>query len=269
MSTHEFITIDGVKFHYWMEGKGPALVFLHAGIADLRMWADQIAAFKGDHRVLAYDIRGYGYSDAPKADFSHTTDLLNILDTLGIEHAALVGCSMSGETVIDFALAHPERVSHLAVVCALPAGYEFKSDPPPIWNELVETFKSGDLEKTNRLETDMWIVGYGRERSAVEDSVYERVLEMNGRVLERDSEQEGKNQRLDPKAVEHLDQLTMPLCVITGQYDEPEITSGWADLLSQVPQAIHHVMPTGHLPNLEQPTKFDHLLREFLAQPSK
>src|SRR5262245_29941298 len=85
------------------DGAGPAVVFLHAGVADKRMWRDQMAAFAGRHRVVAYDRRGFGESRYAAETFSHMRDLRNVLDELKIETACLVGCSQGGRFAVDFA----------------------------------------------------------------------------------------------------------------------------------------------------------------------
>ena len=104
------------------DGKGPAIVFLHAGVADKRMWRDQMAAFGGRHRVVAYDRRGFGESRYEPETFSHMEDLRAVLDGLAIEQACLVGCSQGGRFAVDFALANPKRVSKLVLVAPAIGG---------------------------------------------------------------------------------------------------------------------------------------------------
>jgi pimeloyl-ACP methyl ester carboxylesterase len=268
MREYQFTEIDeGSTFHYRLEGDGPALVFLHAGIADLRMWHPQFEALASDFRVLAYDIRGYGKTDAPQADFAHHEDLRMMMDAAGIERAAIVGCSLSGGTAIDFALAYPERVSHLVPVCTLPNGFDFEGEigeMPPQWEELVAAFKSGDLEKTNELETRYWVIGFGRDGANVDPAVLDLVRKMNGLVLQRDKEQQGKNQPLEPKAIDRLGEIDVPVLVISGEYDEPGLTPGWGKLLPRFKHARQVILPAAHLPNLEYPERFNELLREFV-----
>jgi pimeloyl-ACP methyl ester carboxylesterase len=83
-------------------------VLVHAGIADRRMWDGQLEAF----------LRG-------------------LLNFLGIQRAILVGCSIGARTVIDFALAHPERVRVLALVCPTVSGFESDEESPEAWDKLV------------------------------------------------------------------------------------------------------------------------------------
>lgn len=91
-------------------GEGLPVVFLHAGVCDKRMWAEQMqaAAAAGWHAV-AYDRRGYGEATSADEPFNHLDDLETVLDALDIHAAVLVGCSMGGALAVDFALAHPGR----------------------------------------------------------------------------------------------------------------------------------------------------------------
>jgi pimeloyl-ACP methyl ester carboxylesterase len=109
------------------DGKGPALVFLHAGVADKRMWRDQMAAFADRYRVVAYDRRGFGETRYKPETFSHMQDLRAVLDGLGIEQASLVGCSQGGRFSVDFTLAYPQRVNKLVLIA--PASRSRKSCP--------------------------------------------------------------------------------------------------------------------------------------------
>src|SRR3546814_9768219 len=81
--------------------------FLHAGVADRRMWQAQLAAFAPRHRVLAYDRRGFGETRGDPETFSHIADLLALLDQRDIDAAVLVGCSQGGRIAIDFASPTP------------------------------------------------------------------------------------------------------------------------------------------------------------------
>src|SRR5882672_2561033 len=87
----QFAELGGVRIHYRVEGTGPTVVLVHAGIADLRMWDEVAAALRGRYRVVAYDLRGFGRSSMPEGFFSHTEDLHGLLDFLGRSEERRVG----------------------------------------------------------------------------------------------------------------------------------------------------------------------------------
>src|SRR3712207_7561078 len=110
------------------------------------MWDAQVNAFSGRFRTVRYDMRGFGRSGMVAGPYAHHADLRALLDALGIERAAFVGCSMGGATVIDFALENPGRVGALVLVCSAVGGFEFDEEPPQEWEELVAADEAGDLE---------------------------------------------------------------------------------------------------------------------------
>ena len=66
-----FAPVDGGQLYYEAVGEGPVLVLVHAGIADSRMWDDQIPAFSATHRVVRYNVRNFGRSSVAEKDFAH------------------------------------------------------------------------------------------------------------------------------------------------------------------------------------------------------
>ena len=147
------------------EGNGPAVVFLHAGVADMRMWRDQMAAFADRYRVVAYDRRGFGETSYAPESFAHMHDLRAVLDGLGIEQACLVGGSQGGRVSVDFALAYPQRVSKLALVAPAISGAPEPEpdDLPPDIGALLDQAEQAEEQKhfdlVNRIEAHMWLDG--------------------------------------------------------------------------------------------------------------
>jgi len=79
-------------------------------------------------------MRGFGKSDTATGSFSRRHDLYLLLQELGINQALLLGCSMRGQTAIDFTLEHPEMVLSLTVISGSPGGFEMRGEPPPrLW----------------------------------------------------------------------------------------------------------------------------------------
>src|SRR5690349_16872523 len=117
-----FAALNGANLYYQDVGTGMPIIFVHAGIADSRMWDTQVAAFKSQYRVIRLDLRGFGQSAPTDGLYSHREDVLALMDTLEIEQTVLVGCSMSGKMAIDLTLEHPKRVAALVIVAARPNG---------------------------------------------------------------------------------------------------------------------------------------------------
>ena len=123
-----FADISGGRMYYEVAGDGPALVLLHAGIADQRMWDDQFLAFAQYYRVIRCDLWGYGKSTAPAQAYALYQDVYQLLQLLGVEQAHLLGCSGGGAVSIDLALAYPHLVKSLIVAGSGLGGYQFTGE---------------------------------------------------------------------------------------------------------------------------------------------
>jgi pimeloyl-ACP methyl ester carboxylesterase len=257
--------VNGALLHYEVAGEGEPLILVHAGIADGRMWDGQIEAFARRYRVIRYDLRGFGKTAMVDGPYSHHEDLRGLLDALGVERAHLVGCSMGGGAVLDFARRHPERAGALVLVGSAVSGFEADFDPPEQWDELVAADEAGDLERVSELEVRIWVDGPGRRPEDVDRTVRELVYEMNLIALRNDASGLGEEVPPDPPAADRLSEIQAPSLVVVGDSDQP-FTLAAADLLaSELPNARKVVMRgTAHLPNMERPEEFNGIVLEFL-----
>ncbi|HEV7873673.1 MAG TPA: alpha/beta fold hydrolase, partial [Enterovirga sp.] len=106
-----FTRVDGEDVRPW-------LVLSNSLAADHTMWDPQIPLLTKRYRVLRYDTRGHGRSDAPPAPYSFDDlvgDVRAVMDHYRVERAAYMGLSLGGMTGLGLALAHPDRLS--ALVC--------------------------------------------------------------------------------------------------------------------------------------------------------
>src|SRR6266540_3671492 len=115
---------------YEVSGAGEPVVFIHAFSVDRRMWARQVASFESRFRIVRYDLRGHGRSAAPSGPYAGYEDLREVLDTLRIPRATLVGLSAGSEVATNFALAYPNRVTRLILASPGLGGYRI---PPLPW----------------------------------------------------------------------------------------------------------------------------------------
>ena len=114
------IDANNLSFHYWQSGQGPEIVLVHGLGGNLAGWhLGIVPELQQEYRVLTYDLRGHGRSDAPPTGYTTgdmAQDLRGILDALKIEKATFVGHSWGGDIVLHFAQLNPERVSELVIV---------------------------------------------------------------------------------------------------------------------------------------------------------
>jgi pimeloyl-ACP methyl ester carboxylesterase len=162
------------------------------------MWQDQWLAFSQRFRALRYDLRGFGRSAPVAGSFSHSADLLAMLDFLGIGRATMLGCSKGGSIVLDFGLEHPDRVAGLVLVTSSPGGFAFEGDAPSQWDEMVAAFKDGDFDRAAELEVQIWVDGPQRRPEQVEASVRARVQAMDRIALANETLGLGSEVPLEP-----------------------------------------------------------------------
>ncbi len=113
-----FENVCGARVHYVDRGFGPPIVLLHGFASSLEIWSSIIPNLLQAHRVVAVDLKGFGWTDRPEGDYSPRAQaqlVWALLERLDIERAALVGHSWGASVVLAMALNSPERTTHLAL----------------------------------------------------------------------------------------------------------------------------------------------------------
>ncbi|MCL4744954.1 MAG: alpha/beta fold hydrolase, partial [Burkholderiaceae bacterium] len=112
------------RIAYEEAGKGEVVVFLHGIGGNRSNWAAQLERFGRDFRAVAWDTRGYGDSDDYEGAFDFadvSSDLCRLLDRLEVARAHLVGLSMGGRILMDFADRFPQRIASLTLAASFPS----------------------------------------------------------------------------------------------------------------------------------------------------
>jgi pimeloyl-ACP methyl ester carboxylesterase len=252
---------DG-EIYYEATGEGPVLVLIHGGWIDRRMWAPQIEALSRDFRVLCYDVRGHGLSTHATAQSSSHEDLAELLTRLGIERAAVMGLSLGGFIAIDFALAHPDRITALIPVASGMSGYEFSdSTMSEYGSELNAAFGSQDYALAVEIFLRAWTDGPRRAPEEVDTAVREQVRHMVMDGLPPG----GGQQALEPPAIGRLEEIDVPTLAIVGGIDMPDVLAIANQIEERIAGARKVVIPgAAHMVNMERPDEVNRLVREFL-----
>ena len=260
----EVLETNGARIAYDVDGEGPAVVLIHAGVANRSMWDDQVTALKDAYRVIRYDTRGFGATETEAVPFSNRADIAALLDYLGEEAAHVVGLSRGGQIALDFALEFPTRVRSLTVVAGGIGGYESPDEmPAATWEPVEAMWKQKQWEALTDWETAFWADGPGQPADRVPE-VHRRVHDW---VLAnyRAEKEEGQPQPLDPPAAGRLGELKAPLLVMLGTLDDPGTVESMRHLAEAVPGATLEEFESAHMVNLEQPERFNRVLRDFLG----
>jgi pimeloyl-ACP methyl ester carboxylesterase len=253
-------------------GDGPPVVLLHGLACGKRMWFHQTLALRNRCRVIAYDQRGHGLSDAPAVATDYSAghlarDLVGVLDALKIERAAIVGFSLGGGPALALAASKPERVSRL-VLADVGAGADDPVKTEWMARRWVKLIGQGAVDELvcDMLRSELFKV-YARRNARRREHMAAliRATPINGLRFTL-SEVLAKRKSLF-RLTGLLKSVRVPTLVVVGQYNY--VCSKAARLLAQtIPNAsLKIIEDSGHMSPLEQPAAFSAALMEFLAEP--
>jgi len=267
--TSGYAPSGNANIYYESAGAGPDLLFLHAGVADSRMWDPQFELFAQRHRVVRYDHRGFGKSKLPEGQYTLRDDLLNVVRHLKIAKAALVGGSMGGTAAIDFALEHPDMVTALVLVGSGVSGLndpkQLSADAIKHWTQLTGLVQKGEVERALEMDSKYWIDGPSRDAAKI-DPIYRN----RARQLHRENFSVEhfalRGQPLNPPAIGRLSEIATPTLVIMGENDSEDLIKLADRFAAEIPNArLVTIQNAAHLPRLEHPDQFNRIVSEFLA----
>lgn len=254
--------VNGTRLYYEVAGSEHPLVLIHGFALDTRMWDYQFEAFAQHYRVVRYDMRGYGKSLPPTDEsYSHTDDLMALLEHLRIDRAHVFGQSRGGAVAIDFALAHPEATGALVLVDPVLGGHSWSQEAARTDGAIWETAAKSGVEAGKAQWLAHPLFAPAREKPEVAARLEQIVFDYSGwHLINTDP-----GRYADPPAAQRLHEIGAPTLVVVGERDLPDFLV-IADTLQQVPNARKVVLPgVGHMCNMEDPTKFNEVVLDFLA----
>jgi len=262
-----YVQTQGVPLYYQLAGKGTPVLLLHAGVADSRMWAAQLAQPPDDLLLIAPDLKGYGRSPLPPGLFAYEDDLVALLDALELETAWIAGISFGGSVAIDFALGYPKRVRGLVIVSPLVAGLETSGELAAFGEEEERLLAVGDLQAATALNLRWWVDGPYRTPDQVDGRVRAQVETMQLDAF-RVPEPEGVSlrKRAQP-AASLLHTIQAPVLVLAGALDIPDVLQHASQLQERIAGARLVTIPeAAHMLTMEAPAPFSRLLQAFIAE---
>lgn len=260
-----FAIVNGTQLYYETEGTGQALILIHGGLVDSRMWDDQFSVFAHQYHTARYDLRGTGKSAMSAGDYSDRDDLFHLLLFLGIEHIYLLGSSGGAALAIDFTLQHPEMVGAIIVAAPGLSGYTWSAETLQMADDFISYWQAGDIPKAVEARLRMLTDGPHRQSHDVNRAVRERVGEMIAHALTL-PQTDYASQALEPPAMPRLSEIKVPVLIIVGDQDVPEILSVGELLEKRIKGGQKRVLPaSAHMVNMERPNEFNSYVLEFLS----
>jgi len=264
------IEVGDIEIDYRVFGHGPPLVLIHGLACGRRMWFHQVRALADRYRVITYDQRGHGLTDAPDDPARYSAghlarDLVGFLDALALDRIAVVGFSMGGGPALALAAARSDRVSRL-VLADVGAGADDAWRARWLsrrWVVFAEREGSDDLV-ADMLRSDFYKT-YANRGSRCRRHMA-GLIRATPRVGLRHtlSEVLGKRKSLF-RMGQVLRSIEVPTLVLIGQHDY--VCRNAARLLVEnIPGAImKKIAGAGHMTPLEEPAQFSTNLVEFLG----
>lgn len=263
-----FAAADGARLAYDDVGDGPPIVLVHAGVTDRHMWDDVVPLLSGSHRVIRYDMRGFGDSvETGLPEWRKDLDLVAVMDAAGVESAAAIGVSMGGAAAFDTALTHPDRID--SIVAVNPGLGGFSADVGEWATERFKRMKpawdAGDRAEVARLEIEVWLAGPHR---SIDDMPPDKVEVMRDWLLTSyEKEAWDREQDVTPPAAERLDEIDVPVLAVLGELDLLSLHATIDHIVQNVPDAEKATIEgTAHLAPWERPDEFASIVRQWMAR---
>lgn len=279
--THRFPQTPRLRFHVAEAGVGEPIVLLHGWLQHFYAWRDVIPDLAADHRVICPDLRGCGWTEAPRHGYHGrdlAADVLGLLDELGLQRVRLVGHDRGADIAFDLALRHPDRVQAVVAVNAMHPWPVRRLVAPQAWRfwwtPAVETALLGRFVLGRIPGAARWMLRHGladrRARAAADERVFlDRVrIPARARAAEQIMHQYAYHEMLPTiRGANRSSRLTVPTLLLAGTRDRllpPKCLAGYEpyadDLRLQLIAGAGHALPE------ERPAAVSASIRAFLAE---
>ena len=257
------IKANGITINYQIDGTddAPCLVFSNSLATTLAMWDEQAAALKDRFRVLRYDQRGHGQTEAPTGRYPFDTllaDALCLLDALSIKRAHFAGLSMGGATALGLAEKHADRFDRI-IVCDSPCQSTPQSSQQ--WEERIVVASEKGMVALVEPTISRW---FPAETVARNPPYLDKV-----RGMIRDTPANGFIGCAAALAAHDyaaaVATVKRPVLFMVGEKDGA--TPAAMRKLNEKLAGSHFVeLPgAGHISNMDRPAEFTRAIREFLT----
>lgn len=262
MQTRSFFTAsDGVRIAYRVDGPAdkPVLVLSNSIATTLQMWDANIPELTRHFRVVRFDTRGHGASDAPPSPYAlerFGRDVTELMDHLGIPRAHFLGLSLGGYIGQWLGIHAPQRIDRL--VLSNTAAY---LGPRETWDPLIaQALAAPDLKGFAETFVRGWFpASWVEARLPAVDDFRAMVVSTTQQglagswVIVRDTDYRQENAH-----------ISRPTLVIGGRFDGITTAAHSEQIASTVPGAQLVILPTVHLPNIEAPREYLDVVVRFL-----
>jgi 3-oxoadipate enol-lactonase len=256
---------NGIEMNYELHGKegAPWLVLSHSLACSVRMWDPQIAALKDKYRILAYDTRGHGATEATKGAYTLellADDLFFLLKELKITSTHYCGLSMGGMIGQTFALKYPGVFKSLTLADTTS---RYPAEAAPLWADRIKTAEATGMAPLVQPTLERWFTEPFRKKG---DPAVAAVGKL---ILDTPVAGYCGCCHAIPKInlTARLKEIKTPILVIVGEQDPGTPPAMAREIHDNAPGSKLVVLPqAAHLANLEQPEGFTRALADFIGK---
>src|SRR5262245_50276431 len=257
------VKANGITINYQIDGAegAPWLVLSNSLATNLSMWDEQAAALKKSFRVLRYDQRGHGGTDAPAARYTFDlliADVIALFDALSIRRTHFGGLSMGGATALGLALRHPDRIDR-AIIC--DSGCASTPGSSQQWEERIAAAREGGMEAMVDSTIGRW---FPHEIIHANPPYLHKV-----RAMIRSTPVDGfigcAAALADHDFRSAVATVTRPVLFIVGEKDGPQPAAMREMSRALAGSSFVELPGAGHISNLDQPQAFNGAIRAFLG----
>lgn len=261
----DFIKAEGLKIFYEISGKGDPILLLHGNYMDSRIWQYQVFSLvAAGYKVITCDLRGSGKSDKPAHSFEPISDVMLLLNVLGLDKVTIIGSSTGGAVAIDYTLAYPDRVKSLVLAATylngvyLPLGMMWRF----LRNYNILLAKGEEKAVDVLIKDPYWQFLFPQHEYKEARRLLFDILRSPGNYC---SWNPNLAIPLKPIAKRRLEQIKVPVLIISGERDHSMYHRIASKLQSDIPLAQSHLITdSSHLPFMDKPEEFNRLLLHFL-----
>jgi len=266
-----YAEINGTKLYWETAGIGEAIVLIHGSFGDRRFWNTQLDKLTKKHKVLRYDLRGYGRSALPdpSAPYSDADDLNALLGFLGIEKAHICGLSLGSIVAIDFALAYPDKCISL-IPCGPRVAGDESGEYRTRYNDSISAIIQKTIEilkdKGTKAATDfLWAGDHAMSKGIISAYTRTAMLQMGYEYSWWRYLHSSKRTFAFPAGIKYLNKVSIPTLVVTAQYDFELCKNVAAVIAKGVPRSkLISIKNAGHIMNMDNPREFNKAILKFI-----
>ncbi len=264
--TH-YIPVADSKVFAAESGSGDALILLHAGNMDHRMWKEQVPVFSKKFRVITIDIRGCGNTQDGDSTYLQSAAIAAVMDSLRIAKASFAGVSLGAVAATDFALTYPARVNKLVLVSPGLIGLDLIHDSmmTRAYRQMDAAWKQGDTLQYINLFVNVWVDGPNRKPAGMNQAVRSGAFAIASENIRKRKAGVHLGLNYQPTQLQQLPSLKPPVLVITGSLDVSDILLIAAEYKKNGAKTIM-IPGVAHMLNMEKPALFNKEVLNFLEE---